>query len=286
MNSLQYPDRLYLFSDTFGGQEAYDPLRSPDADARIVTDIRSSLPSVRREFDTFGAPRITDHILRTIARTLRDSEQRGGMVGVFINSAPRTEKGSNGKPFYRADTDIGLRVVATPLEALSPLREHVTALYHLPNEGNGLYGAREQFRSSFTVALLADDHGLPLVDDNPADIPPPEPGCVLAYVDRFGNMMLHEEPESDKVPLTASLRNLVREKVIVTVGIHSISAVVGESLADAFPGDVILYPNDHDVDLARKWEPKDDPQDIMRQSAFLRLLRPSIGSNARVVIKK
>lgn len=279
--SYSYPSRVYFFSDTFGGQDAYDPLRSPDADALITTDLRSGLSSVRREFDTFGAAGITDHVLRTLSN-LHAACRPDGSTGVFINSAPRTEKGSNGKPFYRAETAYGLRVVATPLEALSPLKKDIVRLHHLPNEHNGLYEAREQFRSSFTVVLLTDDHGLTLVEDDPATIPDPKLGCHLAYVDRFGNMILREEAISDGPRIVDSLQDLIGQQVMVIVGNHGNPAMVGESLAGARPGELTLYPNDGNMDIVRKWEPGDDAHQILRTSAYSQLQKPKIGSEVRI----
>lgn len=178
MSALSYPDRMYLLSDTFGGNgdtskeepAVWHPFTSPDIEAHIATDIRSDFRGVRQKFDIFGAEKISDHVL-CATFDLQNKNSASGTTGIFVNHAARTEKGKNGEPFYVAQLGDAVRVVATPLSALSAVRNRIHRLYHLPNENNGLYGPHEQFRSSFTPRLLAQNHGLELVEDDPSIYP-------------------------------------------------------------------------------------------------------------------
>ncbi|MBU1018743.1 MAG: hypothetical protein ABII07_06275 [Patescibacteria group bacterium] len=281
MTNLSYPDRIYLLSDTYGGQQTWNPYESPDIDAHIATDIRSRFPDVRRSFDTFGAKAISDHVLRTIV-ALHDAVSGLGSTGVFINSAPRTEKGSNGEPFYVADTDNGIRVVATPLSALSAIKDRIAGLKHLPNEDNGLYTEREQFRSSLTAVLLAGNHGLDLIEDSPSDIPEYPAGCRVSYADRFGNLVLFEKNDQE----TGSIRDTIASGIgrVINLNIGSVERelVIGESLGEAKPGSLVIYPNDGNIEVVSKWGPDWSAQDSLKRSAYEQFEKPSIGTIAAI----
>ncbi len=290
--------RLYLFSDTYGGHEEWDPLKSPDADARIATDIRSGFRDVQREFDIFGAEQITDHVLRAVLRLHDELRERGhekdaGVTGVFINSAPRTTQNLNGdSAFYLAHLGDCVRVVATPVSALSAVKKQVTRLYHLPNENNELYSAREQFRSSFTVALLADNHGLKLVEDDPdVVIPDAVEGIKLAYVDRFGNMVFYDNTKE-----RGSFLRKVNDKQAsggfagvgggitrLAVGDVSREVVSGTSLAAAAPGALTVYGNDGNVEIVSKWSSEWSTADKVKNSAYSQFGRPKLGDPLFIV---
>ena len=281
MKKLDYPNRIYLLSDTYGGNRTWDPFESPDIDAHIATDIRSRFPNVHRSFDTFGAKKISDHVLRT-AVTSNDENPESGRLGVFINSAPRTEEGSNGEPFYVADTDNNVRVVATPLSALSAIKHRITLLRHLPNEDNGLYSALEQFRSSFTAVLLANDHGLDLIEDPVSDIPEYPTGCIVSYVDRFGNLVLFENPISEVGSIRDIIANCVGGILNLSIGSVRKEVVIRESLGDAKPGSLVIYENDRNIEVVSKWGEDWNTEECLNKSAFEQFGRPEIGSFAHI----
>ena len=277
MTKLTYPDRIYLLSDTCGGERVWDPYSSPDIDAYIATDIRSRLQNIHRSFDTFGVKSISDHVLRTVS-SLHEEEGDVGETGVFINSAPRTEEGSNGDPFYVAQTNNNICVVATPISALSALKNRISSLHHLPNEDNGLYSGREQFRSSLTVTLLASDHGHDLVEDVVSDIPDYPKGCHVSYADRFGNLVLFEE--GYEVVKRAVLDNLGKAIYLNVAGVQQ-EVVVGESLGEAKPGSLVVYQNDGNIEVVSKWDANWSADECLSRSAYEQFGRPDIGSKVQ-----
>jgi hypothetical protein len=288
-SSYLYPDRLYLLSDTYGGHETWDPLKLPDIDARIATDIRSCITGVRREFDIFGGESVTDHVLRTVAKLHDEGGDRvPGTTGVFINYEPRTTQRQNGNSFYLAEIGPQIRVVATPVSALSPIKERVTALYHLPNEDNGLYEAREQFRSSYVVVLLAANHGLKLIEDDPQEKIPDYPsGCRLSYIDRFGNLVLYEHVTENEV--VTSVKEVVRKNVEevyqLYIGTVRCNVLIGTDLAEALPGTLVVYPNDGNIEVVSKWSPDSKWSGIigkLENSVFEKFRRPKIGTEVSI----
>lgn len=280
------PTQIYSFSDVYGGATG-SPLKDPNPEEFITTDLRSSPHRKReREFDIHHAPHVVDHILRSIVR-LRDEmfsllSNRGRqervsshVTGVFINSAPRTNC-SNGKPFYVAETDNGVRIVSTPIEALSTIRERIIRLGHLPNRDNGLYGNAEQFRSSYAPELLFPDHELVLEADDVDIIPQYDRNdWHVAYIDRFGNIVTYvKDPteqweqisQADTVDVQVG-RNLVRE------------VLVGSSLGTNEAGKVSIYQNGG-IDIARKWKPNESPEERLERSAYSQF--SSDGSHPRI----
>lgn len=282
MSPLSYPSRVYLLSDTFGGQREWNPYTSPDIDAHITTDIRSRVQGVRREFDIFGAEGITDHVLRTIA-TLHEENHPHGSTGVFINSAPRTDIGTNGESFYVAEVGDAVRVVATPLAVLAAIREKITRLWHLPNEDNGLYGPEEQFRSSYTPQLLAPNHGLSLDEDDPKIIPEYPEGCRVSYVDRFGNLVLFENnPHAGVESLRDHIASRLGEIIGLKIGQMCQNVVVGTSLKDAPNGTPVLYKNDGHFEVIAKWQQGQSAEDKLKKSAYEIFGRPEIGTEVSI----
>lgn len=277
---LDFPDRLYLHSDTYGGDAMWS--LSPDIDAIITTHIRSGIKHVVREFDIFGREKITDHILRTALR-LHNERKNAGTTGVFINSAPRTKKNSNGEPFYRAETDNGVRIVSTPLEALSAIKGRVTRLQHLSNEDNELYNAIiEQFRSSIVVVLLASNHGIPLIEDDPSIIPDYPSGCRLAYVDRFKNLVLHEHAVEDPKSVRKIIRECVGGVCQLSIGGVRRNVPIGTSLSEANPGSLAAYCNDGNIEVISKWAPEWDVKEKLKHAAFEQFRRPEIGTGVSI----
>ncbi len=255
---------------------AWDPLKSPDIDALITTDIRSGITDVLREFDIFDSEKITDHVLRA-AVALHDEPRTFGTTGIFVNSAPRTVENNNGEPFYVATTDNGIRVVTTPLTVLSAIRERIISLQYLPNDReNGLYKSkREQFRSSFTVRLLAYNHGIPLIEADPKIIPEPSKELQLSYVDRFGNIVID------------TLVNLIREKIGETIGLNingvSREATVGISLGESKPGSLVVYQNDGHIEVVAKWDPRWDSKAKFENSAWAQFAKPRLGAHVKIL---
>ncbi|MBM3231546.1 hypothetical protein FJZ28_04465, partial [Candidatus Peregrinibacteria bacterium] len=199
------PQRTIYLSDTFGGP--VDATQRLDADVELCTRLRSApFEPFRTHIDTFGNERATDHIISLIRALVEEVDSRPYLsheeksafrqmgTGVLINAAPRIN-GTNGHPFYVAELEHNIRVVATPLAALSPVRDTVTELYELPNTGNGLYPDGEQFRSSYTGILLNRELAkrFPLLERDPMSIPVPADTDHLGYVDRFGNLITHSE---------------------------------------------------------------------------------------------
>jgi hypothetical protein len=268
MTKQNYSERNYLLSDTYGGQKEWDPFTAQDIDAIITTDIRSGLPA-QGKFDIFGAKALTGHLLRA-AVNLHDENPGIGQTGIFINSAPRTEEGVNGQPFYRAETDNGLVIVATPKEVLSAIKNRITNLLHLPNKDNELYGNDEQFRSSFTPRLLAENHGLNLVENDLDEIPDEPEGIKLAYIDRFGNLVIYENP-------AGTISNL-SDEIRVQIGKVSKKVLVDESLGQAPSGRLITFPNDRNTEIMSKWSPQWSAAERLKKSAYQKFNQPKIGA--------
>jgi len=283
---MSLPQRLYSFSDTYGGPN--DPLSSPDADALISTDLRTGRQA-HREFDIYGQERVTAHILRLVrdlhgqvARRTDWSERRKGnffeeeRTGIFINSAPRTGH-DNGSDFYVAEVRPHLRVVTTPLSALSAVRGDVTRLQRLPNQNNGLYPNGEQFRSSYTPILLDPKHGIELEDCDPSIIPQAPDGWELAYVDRFGNLITHTEHRSETDDHIRRISDDGRKRIWVVVGDQRRLAKVGSTLGANEPGQLSIYGNGN-LDIARKWAPGESARERLDCSAYAEFGKPSVGA--------
>lgn len=285
--------RSYLFSDTFGSPSS-NPLERPDPDAIITTDFRSQRrDEIRREFDIYHDSRQTDHLLRMILDLdaeavdsyrgeFRDKYAQSS-IGVFINVAPRDKKGVNGEPFYVATAREGrIRMVTTPIEALSPIKDEIETLAHLPNEGNGLYRDTEQFRSSYTPALLYNDHGYRLIShDGVDDIPDPSTYWQVAYVDRFGNVVTHAG-SAEQNAISARLSSMGSDVRLKIHGVEYGPYATALSLGDAEPGAVSVY-NNGNIDIARKWKANESPAERLEHSAYIQLGRPVIGSGIQLL---
>ena len=303
---MNTPSRLYYFSDAYGGHRLPDPLRDPDADALISTDFGSANDRpVQREFDTFGQEAVTDHILRLVVhqhdefakrtdlsrRKKREFLQAG--TGVFINSAPRIDH-SNAEPFQVASLRGGaIKVVATPLSALTAIRGDVEDLSYLPNpqsetEQNGLYGHREQFRSRLAPTLLRNDSRLPLVSQDPGKIPTYAKAWHVAYVDRYGNIITwvkDVEAQWNEITQIADRIGDTRAQVQFSISGRSRFATqavtLGTSLGEGDPGQLSVYRNGN-IDLVRKWSPADTAESKLRSSAYELFERPVIGDEIQV----
>lgn len=272
---VQHPFRIFNFSDCHGGVDVRDPFTSPDAAARIAEALRSHIPGVYH-FDTFGASETYyDHIVREVFR-LVDENPGAGTTGLFINNAPRVKSKNNSEPFYLAEFENGLRVVTTPLRALSAIKRHVKRLWVLPNEENGLFdGKREQHRSSYAPILLAVDHKATIVEVDPSAIPDmPKNGWILMYADRFGNMVVSDPTGASE----KSSFEIIGERVPVRVGLQQRSAITVTSLSQGDPGTLVIYENDNNIEIINKWSPDWSEPERLQNSAFSVFGRPQLGS--------
>lgn len=284
--------RIYKFSDTYG--QSTSPLQD-DADARISTDFRSfPLYEQDRDFDIYGRENITAHILRLIFQLHSNIEHAHYLpasvkkefaqttTGVFINAAPRTGK-QNGAPFSVA-TAKNIRIVTTDLAALSSVKERIESLAHLPNTRNSLYGETEQFRSSYAPWLLRDDHNLSLIKDSLDNIPdyPPD-RWELAYVDRFGNLVTYtKHPKSIWADLQKKTRR-ADHSARIFIGETSKRVRLTSSLRDADPDELVIYPNEGNIEILRKWDPADESSaERLRESAYRRFHEPTIGALIKI----
>ncbi|HRH93418.1 MAG TPA: hypothetical protein PKV72_02705 [Candidatus Peribacteria bacterium] len=296
------PGRVYECSDTFGGP-GWDPLHGPDIDVHISTDFAGHPHApVRRQYDTFGHERVTDHVLRLVlqqhdelgtrpdlSRRSRRQAQKLG-TGVFVNYAPRID-GTNASPFWLATARGGeVRVVATPLSSLSAIRDHIETLQYLPNPQkgdphNGLYDSSQQFRSKYTPRLLDPYHGLELVDADPAIIPAPDGGWHVSFVDRYGNVITHtEDPEGQwqEIQRIADQTGDTRGQVELTFGNGDPRRfTLGTTLGASQPGQPTVYRNGG-IDLVRKWTPQDDADSKHASSAWVLAGKPRLGDRIRV----
>ncbi len=291
------PQRTYFLSDAYGGHEEWNPLRQPDSDVLISSDYggRPDQP-VHREFDIFGQEEVAAHILRLVLSqhdellrrtdlTDREKEAAVGLgTGIFINSAPRTEK-NNAEPFYLATARGGaIRIVTTPLAALSAVRDQVETLQHLPNPTdpkgwNRLYTGREQFRSRLTPRLLHPNHGLELVEDHPSDIPEARKDWHVAYVDRFGNVITRtENPDTEWAAIERGTTGQ-NDRLRLLLGEHLTGPLeTTTSLGEATPGATSVYKNSGGIDVVVKWVPHQTAKERLASSAWNALGRPKIGT--------
>ena len=278
---LEYPERIFSISDCHGGHRIWQPLTSPDVVEQLGQSVRSDFPEIQR-FDNFGVPFGYNVYVPKAALGLHEAHQPHRRTGLFINSAPRTEKDNNGQPFYRAELDHGLRVVATPLGVLSGVRSQVRRLQRLPNENNGLYdGSKEQHRSSYTPRLLADNHGLELEEVDVSEIPELKPHCELAYIDRFGNLIISgigREIESIRKKIACNLGETINLQVGEVQHVR-----VGKSLSSANAGHFIIYENDDDVEVVAKWNEDWTHEERLNNSAYARYGQPSIGTPVKIL---
>lgn len=278
MSPLSYPHRIYSLSDCHGGRDLWNPLESPDVAARLAESIRSDFPEPVQRIDTLSAP--TQYYRHLVTETLRlhDEQPESGSTGLFINSAPRTKAGHNDYPFYRADFGENRLVVVTNLpETLSSVRDRISGLRYLPNKNNRLYPDREQHRSSYTPRMLAQNHGLELLEADRSVIPEPENRNLLSYVDRFGNLVL-----TQRTQLIHNIRSkigCVGRELVFRIGDITHQVQLGHCLSAAQPGLLTLYENDGSLEILSKWKPEWNAQQRLEHSAYNLFRCPSLGSD-------
>ena len=285
------PERKIWLSDTYGG--SLDPTQRPDADAILCTHFRSQ-PFDRADykFDTCGNEAATRHVLELIVglhdqidqcahfskREKRNFRKMG--TGVLINAAPRTEASSkNGENFVVADLRGNIRVVATPLSELSPVKNDVERLRIVPNHANGLWGDLEQFRSSYAGLLFDEKFAkrFPLQEADPSCIPEPDGLWKLGYVDRFGNLITDVRDPSLQLQKLQDLQTWHKGFRLRIGDCVRDDLRLGNSLTNAGPGKLVVYGNGN-VDVVRKWEPLDTPRQKIERSAFYQFNQPPVGS--------
>lgn len=279
--------RIYSFSDTYGRHKSF--FVQDDADAIISTHFRSfPLRQRTREFDIYGRENITAHILRLIfalhTEVLRSpyfpqkikSAYRKTLTGIFINAAPRTTR-EGGTPFYVA-TATNLRIVTTDLQGLSSVKEEIESLAHLPNKGQKLFKEEEQFRSSYAAYLLDPNHNLTLVPDSLDVIPDyPEDLWELSYVDRFGNIMTYTKHPQKIWKEICSTGRKHSGRVKLIIGNVSQDVCVGSSLKTADPGNLVIYPNNENLEILRKWTAEEGSRSHLYNSAYFKFEMPDLG---------
>ncbi len=286
------PERKVFLSDTFGGP--LDPTERPDADAILCTHFRSQ-PFDRADykFDTFGQEAATHHILGLIV-ALHDQIDHCGHfskkekcsfrnmgTGVLINAAPRTEASAkNGENFVLADLRGNIRVVATPLSELSPVKNDVERLRIVPNQANGLWEDREQFRSSYAGLLLDEKFAkrFPLQDADPSCIPEPDDHWKLAYIDRFGNLITTVRDPGMQLHHIQTLQTWSKGFRIRIGDCVRDDLTLASSLTEAGPGKIVVYGNGK-VDFVRKWDPLNTPHQKIELSAYRQFGNPTVGSS-------
>lgn len=285
------PKRKIFLSDTLGGP--IDPLERADADAWICTHFGSQpFDPLDLKVDTFGQERGTDHLLRLTSEwhdridrctwlSKREKKRfRDDGTAVLINAAPRIENNAtNGTDFVVAQLRNNIRVVATPLHALSPVKHDVERLRRMPNANNGLWSDTEQFRSALAGILMSEKFArrFPLQEIDPAVIPDPSDGPELAHVDRFGNLITHSR---DPHLLLQQLQTLQQWSGGFRLKIGDVvreDLLLRESLSSSEPGRIVVYGNGN-VDLVRKWTPLDRTEAKLALSAYRRFGNPVVGS--------
>ena len=290
--SSNLPRIEYLLSDTYTGiQNPLHAEKDPDAyaetDLSRLHDILSyGEPEELRQFqrcEKIGIrgreEALSRHVLLLMEqwhdRHRKLLEGAGVFNGVFVNYALRTEKGKNGDPFFVAETDGGLRVVASPLSALSAIRPHVVSLTEFPNTGNGLFEDESQFRSAHTHNLLRRNTPYLLLPRNPADIPvdSSEWKWLVQFVDIFGNLVTGGGEAEHISRLIAAARNAHRA-VRITLGDRTLQGEAAQSLAEATPGVISIYPNNGNVDIVRKWRHGETAEETAGKSAYAAFGRP------------
>lgn len=321
---------LTVFSDTFSPLQAEErdesgnvvkPARYDDFDAKLTTDWRSFdlrrggrygigndtlrgaygaelvvnlMDDARAQIERAKAQGNHHPRIRRVERELKRLAPK-----VVVNNAPRDNTSENGKDFYLALTDNDVKIIATPLEALSFVRERILALFRIPTEGHPLFnGNWEQFRSSIIARSdevsdhLVRVYGVSDLEELQANlrrdrsfspIPEQEHDVQLAYEDNFGNERLRVKRIGDVRRLlrgaTSAILRIngeIDQPVELVSGLRQITGGrfgLYENIADGqVSGDQPAY-----VELVRRWEDND------RRSGAEALGRPKIG--VQVIVK-
>lgn len=274
--TIQQLKRTYIFTDTVGDMYHFDPLNRDDPDAIISHHIRGlSDQTILREFDLAGRASIVDHVLRTIVSLHHESNKSLGITGIVINKAPRTKLCENGQPFYLAELKNNIRIVTTPLGALSAIRDHVSHLFRI-DEDNEVWPRGSQFRSSYVAALLSPYHTFHLLEEDVAIIPKQVETWHVSYIDRFGNIITHGC--TDKVLVTLAQPR----ECILHLGNDQRQVKVISSLLEAQPGQLALYGNDGNIDVVYKWSNELSDEECFEESAYIQFQKPQIGTQVSI----
>lgn len=311
---LLYRDDLSLvvFSDTFSSLQ---PARYDDFDAKLTTDWRSfdlrrggrygiGNDTLRGAYGTELVVNLVDDARAQIERAhaqgnhhprIRrvERELKRFSPKVVVNNAPRDNTSENGKDFYLALTDNGVKIIATPLEALSFVRSRILALFRIPTEGHPLFnGDLEQFRSSiiarsdevpdhlvrvYGVSDLQKLQANLRCDRNFSPIPEQQHDLQVAYEDNFGNLRLRARKIGNirrllrgAASAVLKINGEIEQQVEPVFGLREITGGrfgLYENVADGqVPADQPAY-----VELVRRWEDDD------RRSGAEALQRPKVG---------
>lgn len=294
-------NRIYSFSDTYGGNRNPDGtpkglLERPDFDVMFETHFGSPhiYDWVRVVEDVYGLPvEYVQHLVRLAVQLHSHADEDVGRTGIFINAAPRTRGAT--PPFYVLDLTAQnrasvIRAVSTSLEAFSPVRDSVSRVRKLPENGGGLHKPGEQFRSRFTPDLLQESVcERAQLEECDADIIPHEPnGWRIGWVDSFGNVITRVVGESAREK-TAALTSSDHETCDIIVGGRRVTLRTGRGLEAATPGELTIYTNGN-LDIVRKWGwgaghaqlPDETHETRITHSAYYALGEPSLGTEIAI----
>ncbi|MBP9717843.1 hypothetical protein KBD59_00935 [Candidatus Gracilibacteria bacterium] len=296
--------RLYAFSDTYGGNSNSDGtphsiIQRPDWDARLETDFASAdvFNGVQEKENIRGLPiEYLRHIVSLAVRLQETAGAASGRTGIFINRAPRTD-GPTAR-FHVVDVlrepnaDSLLRVVTTNLDVLSEVRDAVARVRVLPLVDNGLHPNGDQFRSRVAPSLL-NEHvcaRVKLEEQGVEDIPTPEDGWKISWIDTFGNVVTLPRGSS-AVRSAAECLERIGDTITINVGqSRSVKLQVARNLESAQAGECSIYRNGG-VDIVRKWGwgnnhprlPDETEATHVQQSAYFTLSEPHLGDNVCII---
>lgn len=307
LSSLKKPTLvLHAFSDTLSDQGDFDSAITTDYRNLRLRDTRYGIDNClpRGAYGVELIEQLTGNLHSEIAKAngeaglvnrllgrvhpnIKAAEKALGnsTIRVIANSAPRTKERKNGKNFYLALTENGVEIYATPLEVLSYVRDRVTGLFEIPNEGNPVFdGKKEQFRSSIIGRSSEYPDHLRRVD--PSIIPEQEHNLEIAYVDEFGNIRLRAR-DNARVQEEAHKANGTGEIGLSVDGEQSSVRAHLVSCLDEIPeGEWGFYQNVADgtdpqgsgyFELVRKWESNNS-----RVNGHTSIGRPKIGSSIQI----
>lgn len=297
------PTLKYFVSETYGGNSP-DPTQAvADADVHLETDLSVMEEALRHgqeeeisllgggfptKINSRGREIALPHHLAGLMENWHDEyadelRKHGIFNGLFVNYAPRDKRFENGPPFYEVETDSGLRIVTTfPADMLAGIREHIHRISQIPNKGNPLFGDTAQFRSRDAHRYLRKDHNYPtteLRDGDADDVLTTRyygngvEGLRIKFVDIYGNM-IGEGDDATAEKLLATAQSDERGVKVLING-HEKEAEAAQSLTQGTDGEILVYPNGGNIDIARKWREGESSTFTTENSAYKRFESPT-----------
>lgn len=291
------PTLRYFISETYG-RNTPDPTEAAvDADVHLETDLSVMEDALEQgnedEIRLLGGgfptkinsrgreialPRHIAGIMESWHNTYVGALREHGIFnGLFINFAPRDKRFRNGPPFYEVETGSGLRIVTTfPGDMLAGIRERVHRIVEIPNEGNPLFSDFDQFRSRNAHRYLRRNHPYPTktLSDTEADevlrttlFGNGVEGLRLQFVDIYGNMIF-EDDLAVREKLQQIAQGKERKVTLELVGRVSREGEVTRSLTEGTDGEILVYPNGRNIDVARKWREGETSTFTAKHSAY------------------